>query len=212
VRILESPRVVTVKMTGEGGDRSAGGVVTWPSTPGQAGRRAGLGGERTCMMKGIWRQEWAKAGGTAASLGCTFSQVLSAPEQHLTWPSSTAPSPFLYRCRNNRSACLGGLPEWKQQRHSPWAAPWKREGKSTLVGSLYEISKEALCPLPNAQAWLRESTHSECILWMLLQLRVSTSKVQSLCSEHLRPLRVSTHSALTTLIYCTGTVLGRLGH
>lgn len=64
------------------------------------------------------RKDYHGDGAAAASLqSCTFSQALSAPGQHLTWPSSTAPSPFLYQCRNNRSACSDGLPEWKRHHH-----------------------------------------------------------------------------------------------
>ena len=83
-------------------------------------------------------KDYHGGGAAAASLqSCTFSQALSAPGQHLTWPSSTAPSPSLCQCRNNRSACSDGLPEWKRHQHLIMTRNSEKERKRQLCSYHY---------------------------------------------------------------------------
>lgn len=78
----------------------------------------------------------------------TFSQVLSAPGQHLAWLSSTAPSPLSCQCRSNRSAYSGGLPDWKRHDHfkrEHGICKGKRKLRALCIDHYHQISKEQAC-------------------------------------------------------------------
>lgn len=102
-------------------------------------------------------------GAAAASLqSCTFSQALSAPGQHLTWPSSTAPSPFLYQCRNNRSACSDGLPEWKRHHHFIMTRNSAKEREKRLcIYHYYGISEKVDLSKIRHRHDLRKNIHTD---------------------------------------------------